>query len=299
MDEGSNVPMKANLLGRKKWIAYALVAFAVSTTCEGKVLHDSAKLTESDFPQTEPSGSASTPSSGLQITVDESWHLDNLDNVASILNETASYIYSHLRDSPNFQVVVGYDREMGPISLYRNGDQQFDRVLLSNTPLEYRPQIMYQFSHEFCHVISDYNRIRSTDSKNEWFHEALCELASIFVLHSTEEPALKKYIDDYLEESRDTLAGIEDFGTWISSKEEGLRTRAAGRHDRKTNAVVAYRLHPLFKQYPALWNTLWHLPKSDSTLAVYIEEWKQAIDDQDSPLLDKLQELLLGTSDKL
>jgi hypothetical protein len=232
----------------------------------------------------------------LNIRVDESWDLDDPSQVTNILSETATYIYTHLRDSPRFDIVVGHDRERGPISLYRPSDEDFDRVLLSNTPLEYRPQIMYQFSHEFCHVISDYNRIRSTDSKNEWFHEVLCELASIFVLHSTGEPELKKYIDDYLGDSRDLLAGIEDFGSWILSKEEGLRTRTAGRHDRKTNAVVAYQLHPLFRQYPTIWNTLWHLPQSDSNLTDYIEEWKQAIDDRDSPLLEKLKERLIGKS---
>ena len=291
--------MKWTLSNIVRWIAGVLVALAVCATCEEKDPLDLADLTKSDLQQTERSDGTAASSSGLRITVDESWELDNLDNVTRILNEAANYIYAHLRDNPKFHIVVGYDREMGPISLYRSDDQEFDRVLLSNTPLEFRPQIMYQFSHEFCHVISDYNRIRSTDSKNEWFHEALCELASIFVLHATEEPALKKYIDDYLEESRELLAGIEEFGTWLLSKEEGLRTRAAGRHDRKTNAVVAYRLHPLFKKYPKLWNTLWHLPKSDSTIATYIEEWKQSIDDQDIPLLEKLEERLLGKLDEL
>ena len=291
--------MKAIFLGSRKWIACIAVVIASTAASDQSMLGVPANVANSERQRLDLIERAAAATSGLQITVDESWELDDLENVTNILNETANYIYSHLRDNPNFQVVVGYDREMGPISLYRSGDQQFDRILLSNNPLEYRPQIMYQFSHEFCHVISDYNRIRSTDSKNEWFHEALCELASIFVLHSTEEPALKKYIDDYLKESRDLLVDIEEFGTWILSKEEGLRTRAAGRHDRKTNAVVAYRLHPLFKQYPALWNTLWHLPKSDSTLADYIEEWKQAIDERDSPLLDKLEERLLGTSDQL
>lgn len=291
--------MKSTVCYRSKWVVCVVAVFACSIVGSKAGLEDSGTLTDSEQQPSDLIESATAAYSGLQIRVDESWDLDDLEKVTNILYETAAHIYSHLRDKPEFRVVVGYDRESGPISLYRSGDEDFDRVLLSNTPLEYRPQIMYQFSHEYCHVISDYNRIRSTDSKNEWFHEALCELASIFVLHSTEESALKKYIDDYLEESRDILAGIEDFGSWILSKEEGLRTRAAGRHDRKTNAVVAYRLHPLFSQYPALWNTLWHLPKSDSKLTVYIEEWKQAIDDRDSSLLDKLEERLLGTSGQL
>lgn len=236
---------------------------------------------------------------GLQITVDESWGLDDLSNVSSILYDTSNCIYRHLRNRPDFRIVVGYDLNLGPISLYRINDEEFDRVLLSTTPIEYRPQIMYQFSHEFCHVISDFNRIRSTESKNEWFHESLCELASIFVLHSTNEPALKRYIDDYLEESRELLSSIDNFSSWMLSKEDELRAQIGGRLDRRTNAVVAYRLYPLFKQYPTLWNTLWHLPKSDSTLASYLLEWKQAVHEQDRHLLTKLEVLLLGEQKQL
>ncbi len=138
---------------------------------------------------------------GLVFEIDDSWTLDDTSTLKKILYEAASPMYRNLRDMPSIKIVVGYDRDRGPVALYRRPGQTTDKVLLSNSPLEYRPQIMYQFAHEFCHVISDYNRLRSTESKNEWFHEALCELASIFVLHSTGEPSLKKYIDDYLEES--------------------------------------------------------------------------------------------------
>lgn len=240
-----------------------------------------------------------TTGTGLRISLDDSWELEDSANVSNTLYDTANCIYSHLRNNPDFRIVVGYDRELGPISLYRIDDEKFDKVLLSNTPIEYRPQIMYQFSHEFCHVISDYNRIRSTESKNEWFHEALCELASIFVLYSTNEPSLKKYIDDYLQDSRDLLSNIQDFRSWLLDKEDGLRTQVSGGLDRMTNAVVAYRLYPLFKQYPTLWNALWHLPNSDSTLESYMSEWNQAVDEQDRHLLDKLAELLLGEHEQL
>ena len=38
----------------------------------------------------------------------------------------------------------------------------------------------YQFSHEFCHLLSGHDRLR--DNPNQWFHESLCELASVFTL---------------------------------------------------------------------------------------------------------------------
>ena len=233
----------------------------------------------------------------LEIEMDDSWELEDRSKVTGILYETANYIRSHLKDGPTIRIVVGYDREKGPIAMYRRRGQEFDTVLLSNSPLDYRPQIMYQFSHEFCHVISDYNRIRSTESKNEWLHETLCELASIFVLHATEEPALKRYIDDYLEESIQRLATITEFGEWLENNEDRLRELPRGELDRKTNAVVAYRLHPLFSDHPKIWNTLRYLPKSDSTLSDYLEEWKQSVESQDRYLIDLLRDKLLGNGD--
>ena len=233
---------------------------------------------------------------GLVFEIDDSWTLDDTSTLKKILYEAASPMYRNLRDMPSIKIVVGYDADRGPVALYRRPGQTTDKLLLSNSPLEYRPQIMYQFAHEFCHVISDYNRLRSTESKNEWFHEALCELASIFVLHSTGEPSLKKYIDDYLEESIQILKKTSDFGTWLLAKEAELREQPTGELDRKANAVVAYRLLPIFMKYPELWNTLKSLPKSDSLIGEYLDEWKQSVKHQDKQLIDLIANSLLPSS---
>jgi hypothetical protein len=43
---------------------------------------------------------------------------------------------------------------------------------------------IYQFAHEFAHILSNYER--HADSKvarqHEWFEEALCEVASLYAL---------------------------------------------------------------------------------------------------------------------
>ncbi|MCY4142759.1 MAG: hypothetical protein OXG08_03590 [Gammaproteobacteria bacterium] len=239
---------------------------------------------------------AQTEQTALEFEIDESWDLEDTSTLQKILREAAEPIYRHLRHSPKIMLNVGHDRERGPVALYRTRGQTTDTVLLSNTPLEYRPQILYQFAHEFCHVISDYNRLRSTESKNEWFHEALCELASIFVMHGTGERHLKKYIDDYLEESIRELEETEDFGLWLSDREHELREQPSGKLDRRSNAVVAYRLHPLFIRHPEIWNTLKSLPRSDSELREYLVEWKQAVEHQDRGLIDRIAEALLPDS---
>ena len=49
----------------------------------------------------------------------------------------------------------------------------------------YWSQFAYQFSHELCHILSDYERLG--EGPNGWFHEAICESASVFTLRRMAE----------------------------------------------------------------------------------------------------------------
>jgi len=66
-----------------------------------------------------------------------------------------------------------------PRAVYRNSpDEDFIiRLPVQNTLWA---RFTYQFAHEFCHVLSDYDRLRQ--SGNQWFHETICEVASLFAL---------------------------------------------------------------------------------------------------------------------
>lgn len=75
-----------------------------------------------------------------------------------------------------------------------------------------------------------------------------------------------------------------------------MREQPTGELDRKANAVVAYRLLPIFMKYPELWNTLKSLPKSDSLIGEYLDEWKQSVKHQDKQLIDLVSNCLLPGS---
>ena len=226
---------------------------------------------------------ASAQNVRLDIEVDSSWNLEDKSNVRVILYEAANHIHSHLKGLPPMRIVVGHRNHSGPVAIYREPGQRFDKVLLTPNPIEYRPQLMYQFAHEYCHVISNFNFIRSTDSKNGWFHESVCELASIFVLHQTGEPALKEYVDNYLTKSRDRLSGIRDFASWLKRTEGRLRRNHV---DREANAVIAYRLLPLFIDHPEIWSVFPYLPKSDRKINDYMDDWLRRVPTKDRHLVD-------------
>ncbi len=97
-------------------------------------------------------------------------------------------------------------------------------------------QFTYQFAHEFCHVVSGYERLK--DNPNSWFHEAICELASIFTLRRMlsdwklfpryvdwyrSEECLGKYVEGYTSRSERKLPEGKTLQQWISENEKEFR----------------------------------------------------------------------------
>lgn len=238
-----------------------------------------------------PDFRASLPDLG--IVIDDSWSIsDNQEQrLLEMLRETAYYLYRHFDDEPEFPVSVGYDSSNTPLAYYRTWGSRVNKITLNTSPKLYRPQLMYQFAHEYCHIISDITRVRPTSSRNGWFHETLCELASIYVLYGTREPKLKSYIDRYRKPAIERLASITNFKSWFKREEGYLRQLPLGQYDRSINATIAFHLLPIFQRYPKLWSILRYLPKSNVELDEYLIEWKKKVDTNERYLITELQKV--------
>lgn len=145
-----------------------------------------------------------------------------------------------------------------------------------------------------------YERLK--ESRNKWFHEALCELASVFTLRHMAEAwldqppypgwagyshSLGAYAGSLLaQEQRRLPAGIS-LSSWLVSEEESLREDCL---QRDKNAVVAYSLLPLFENGPATWNSVRHLPESSSMFGEYLLEWHARVEPPDRPLVMRIVE---------
>ena len=138
-------------------------------------------------------------------------------------------------------------------------------------------QYAFQFSHEFCHILSGYERLRG--NPNNWFHETICEIGSVFTLRRMVErwpdrPPYSNWVDyaeslrDYVEKriSRQAakLPESANLQTWLSSQEEGLRKDP---YQQDRNSLVAYALLPIFEEFPTGWNAIGSLPNSSAKLA--------------------------------
>ena len=232
--------------------------------------------------------------------MDDNWPLDSvaIDELAVSIREAAHHIYDHL-GRPRLRLVVRYAEDGGPIAVFdgKGESKQPGAYREIHITSVHRPTVIYQFAHEFCHVIQNYNRFNTAHAarreayKTEWFREVLCELSSIYVMYAFEEPALRQYVDGYRGNSIEMLNSIEHFRPWLRETEAFLR-EIAPNLDRGINAVVAYRLVDLFDEHPELWRTLWNIPVSGDELTLYLAEWRRKVDRADRPLIDLIRQRL-------
>lgn len=190
--------------------------------------------------------------------------------------------------------------EDDPITLFRSSVEEPFIILLSARGQRWS-QFAYQFAHELCHVLSDYERLR--DSQNKWFHEAICELASIFTIRRMAEAwpmrppysnwakyaqSLASYADSCLaEDERQVPSGVT-LSNWLRSEEESLREDC---YQRDKNAVVAYSLLPVFESSPTVWNAIRKLPDTSSQLRDYLLEWHNLVEPDEKPLVKGILDL--------
>lgn len=160
----------------------------------------------------------------------------------------------------------------------------------------------YQFSHEFCHVLSGHERLKN--NPNNWFHEAICELASVFTLRRMAEswpdnppypnwsdyaPSLADYAQNCLAKPERQLPTGLSLSSWLDKEEASLRL---DEYQRDKNAIVAYALLPLFEDTPSGWNTIRFLPESNDTLSVYLHEWHTKAENIDAPFVERMLSIL-------
>ena len=227
------------------------------------------------------------------------WRGAHLSNIEALLTNAAWHLTRVFREPPTGSIVVRATPSVDdvPITLFRSSMEEPFTILLPARGRRWS-QFTYQFTHELCHILSDYERLR--DSRNNWFHEALCELASIFTMRRmadswpTRPPypnwaeyshSLANYAESYLaQDGRRVPSGMTLF-SWLLLEEESLRENCL---QRDKNAVVAYSLLPIFESEPTIWNAIRRLPDSSAKFREYLLEWYACVEPTESPLVKRI-----------
>ena len=228
------------------------------------------------------------------------WGTGRPEVITKLLENVAWHLTRHFREGIHATIEV-VNHQLGPRILLRKPGQTTYTVLLSTADM-YWAQYSYQFAHEFCHLVSNYEQHFGTP--NQWIDETICETASLFTLRNMgvtwkEKPPYASWrgFAKHLTAYANTQAGkvepqVEDDETW----EGWLRQHEdKGREDpynREGNRAIALRLLPLFEQYPEGWNAVRNLPTSEEKIGQHLKEWKEQVHPCDRTFITKIESTL-------
>ena len=238
----------------------------------------------------------------IQLHVSQTdWGDIQPNEIAMLLQDTAFHINRLLRGPFHEKIQVVPSQAAQPEVSYRSSTEEpyIIRITARN---DFWCQFAYQFAHEFCHVLSNYQKIK--DNPNNWFHEAICELASVFTLKCMSRRwrthpafpnrtdyavALRDYWQDQLDNQDAHLPEGMSLHSWLSLRENELRENlVAEREQRNNQALVAYQLLPLFEKTPSGWNAIRKLPNSSDKLAGYLINWYSTVDSDDKAFVARI-----------
>lgn len=263
----------------------------------------------------DASHEAGSPSTRMTIELAPgNWGDVEMGDIQSVLESVLGEFQSH----------VAYQREGGlklrvvprstsPRVLFDRGAQgEYVIYLTARNDRWY--QYAYQFSHELCHIFSNFDhKDKPGDAHataNQWFEESLCETASLFTLKrlavawASKPPARKwigyaptfaSYADHLLAEAHRHLPQQQSLEQWYQENRLLLRDNP---YLREKNALVATALLPLFEQNPSLWQAIAYLNADKSSslkaFADYLADWHSACPPQNQMLVRQAITLLLG-----
>jgi len=227
------------------------------------------------------------------------------EEIQNLLTDVTKQLLQHVQVVPDGTINIEPGSTDYPEVRYRNFFSDPYTVFLSARNRSWS-QYSYQFAHEFCHILSNYERLRLP--QNKWFHECLCELASIFVLRQmaltwrvsppyknwvSYSDALASYAEDLIVQPTNTLPSGQNFQNWLRVNEPRLQ---ADPYQRTLNRLVAVRLLPSFEKTPGIWRTIPFLPNSTADLQLYLEEWASACPESDRVYVHEVKAALFDLS---
>ena len=236
----------------------------------------------------------------MEIRVEsDHWGEGRPCDIETLLRDVAFHLTCYLRKLAEGTMIVQptASTEDNPITLYRSTPEEPHIILLQARDRLWS-KFSYQFSHELCHVLSNYEHLR--DNPNNWFHETICELASVFTLRRMAEKwptsppyphwadyaeSLASYADETLSREERHLPPGMTLVRWLASEEASLRQDSC---QRDKNAVVAYSLLPIFEAEPVGWNTIRTLPSSSAMLKDYLREWHSQVEPLDTAFVERI-----------
>lgn len=206
----------------------------------------------------------------------EKAYVPNTSNIVVIIDELIKLMEPHFRkQAPTFRLIndLRFDHpETAPT---------YDKIHICCMDTSWS-QIAYQFSHEFCHLLIG----SPVPQKMRWFEESICELSSLFFMEQLAivwaksgilgHPEYAGSFISYCDNRMNSVSNLQNLLD-VSDPSSNIWVHAVSEcYDRNFNLQIAKLLLPIFRKYPALWETvplLSRLPEDERSLTRYLSYW--------------------------
>jgi len=237
------------------------------------------------------------------IKVSGDWGAGSTDDVHAVLQSCAENLLRYCPERRLGTIIVR-PREGVPISLFDKGPAGEYQVLLTAHDA-YWSQYAYQFSHELCHLLSNYDKREA--GRNLWFEESLCETSSMFTMRqmavtwkttppypnwSGFAPSLDQYVNNLLAPRERRLPPDRTMAEWFREHQSSLEQQRKLTVD---SQLVAVYLLSIFEDEPTGWESLTWINlgphDADIDLRIYLQLWKERVPERQKAFLGKIQKL--------
>ena len=230
------------------------------------------------------------------LVVRDGWGDVERATVQKVLESTAGELWKYFPDRKLQPIIVKPNG--GPIVLFNRGpgDEYFVHLDTGET---YWSQYAYQFGHEFCHILCNYD---TDDTGNKWFEESICEMASLFVLRRMGEtwktqppfdhwksfaPNMTAYAEQLIE--KNSLDDSTTLAQWYGEHRHDLHGSST---KRELNNIIAVALLPLFEESPQHWESVTWLnhgqPNEPQRLVAYLADWRRHCPEKHHSFVDNV-----------
>jgi hypothetical protein len=216
---------------------------------------------------------------------DGDWGDANTADIAAVATSAARELCKQIQGTELLDPIEIYKSE-GPITLFdrlNRGEYQVGIAIDGR----FWSQCAYQFSHEFCHILSRYD----TNQKYQWFQETICEVASLYTLRQMAEswknsppfPNWKSYapsLGEYAQNRMDA-AKLPEGESLSDFMVEHLHELNENGGLREANTTIATELLSLFEADPTNWRAVAYLnvhrDEDEPTFAHFLAGWRKRV----------------------
>lgn len=261
------------------------------------------------------SGAAAAHSANLAIQVEDGdWGNAPRRDIETVLNSVADALLPNFPQRADSRVTVGRGTQGPVVLLDRSADGAY-RVLLDVNGARW-DQLAYQFSHELCHVFTNFEHraldAATIDRDHQWFEETLCEAVSLATLDRLAvrwaespphpawrnyAPAFREYAQQRLAERHRQLPEGETIEHWLAANREAMERDP---YLREKNELLAARLLPLLEGTPGAFEALGYLNAANAApppgLPAYLATWYDCCPPAQRPFVAQVIALLEGRS---